>query len=48
MVSGSAVIKMIKPSDLMKIINGSEVLDFDNLEKKCHYENGYTKDTPVC
>jgi hypothetical protein len=47
-VSGSAVIKMIKSNELMKIINGSEVLDFDSLEKKCNYENGYTKDTPVC
>jgi hypothetical protein len=40
--------KMIKSNELMKIINGSEVLDFDSLEKKCNYENGYTKDTPVC
>jgi len=46
-VCGGPALQLFRPEELHMLICGSEELDFDALEKKTHYDGGYTKDSPV-
>ena len=45
---GGEALKLFRPEELERLVCGSEEFDFDALEAATRYEDGYTKDSPVC
>jgi ubiquitin-protein ligase E3 A len=45
---GGDALQLFRPFELEQLICGSGDLDFEALESTTRYEDGYTKDSPIC